>query len=141
MARLTPQEAAAKLVQRASAATGDYQAGVMRVSRAPGEAAAASANRMLAGVQQAVQSGRWANRVRSVSLGEWQRQTSEKGAARYAQGVQAAQGKIEQRMAQLLPMVDSAAAKARSMPADTKEQRIQRSVAFQQAMTKLGGRS
>lgn len=140
MARLTPQEAAAKLVARAGAAVGDYQAGVRRVQQAPGESAARAQNRMLAGVQQAVQSGRWANRVRSVSLGEWQQKTAEVGGARYAQGVQAAQAKIEQRMGQLLPMVDAAAAKAKSMPADTKEQRIQRSVAFQQAMTKLGGR-
>lgn len=140
MPRLTPQEAAAKLVARAGQAVGDYQAGVSRVQRAPGEAAAAAQQRMLNGVTQAVNSGRWANRVRSVGLAEWQQKTREVGGARYAQGVQAAQSKIEQRMTQLFPKIDAAAAKARSMPADTKEQRIQRSVVFQQAMTKLGER-
>ena len=46
--------------------------GVGRVSVAPGIAAAAAADRMLAGIQEAVSSGMWAKRVASVSLSDWQ---------------------------------------------------------------------
>lgn len=140
MARLTPSEYADKLIQRASAASDDYRKGVMRVNRSPGEAAAAAQDKMLTNVQQAVTSGRWAQRVRSVSLGDWQQKTADVGAARYSQGIQAARPKIEARAGQLLAAVDAARAKIQSMPSTTKEQRIARSVAFQQAMTKLGGR-
>lgn len=140
MARLTPEEYADKLISRASAASADYQRGVMRVNRSPGEQAAAAQPKMLANVTEAVNSGRWAARVRSVSLSDWQQRTSEVGAARYSQGIAAARPKIVARAGQLLAAVDAAAAKARSMPSQTKEQRIQRSVAFQTAMTKLGAR-
>lgn len=137
MARLTPQEYADKLVARGNAAAGDYKAGVMRVQRSPGEAAAASQDKMLANVQQAVTSGRWAQRVRSVSLADWQQRTADVGSTRYGQGLTAARDKIAARAAQLLPAVDAAAARARAMPSTTKEQRIQRAVAFMTAMQKL----
>lgn len=140
MARLTPSEYADKLVQRASAAADDYRKGIQRVQRPPGEAAAAAQDKMLTNVQQAVSSGRWASRVRAVSLSDWQQRTADVGAQRYSQGIAAARPKIEARAAQLLSAVDAASAKVRSMPSTTKEQRIARSVAFQQAMTKLGPR-
>lgn len=137
MARLTPQEYADKLVQRGNAAAQDYKNGVMRVQRSPGEAAAAAQDKMLTNVQAAVTSGRWASRVRSVSLSDWQQRTADVGSQRYGQGLTAARDKIAARAAQLLPAVDAAAAKARSMPSATKEQRIQRAVAFMSAMQKL----
>lgn len=137
MARISPQEAAAKYARRAAQATGDYTAGIQRVTIAPGQQAAAKAQKALAGYTDALQSGRWANRVKAVSLQDWQSRASSVGASRFAQGAQAAEQKVADRMAQILPAVDAARAKVMSMPDDSVQARIQRSVAFQTEMAKF----
>jgi len=124
--RLSPQDAAAKWSQRASAAQGDYQAGVQSVSQAPGAAAAAKSDKWLQGVQGA--KDKFKSRVGAVSLSDWQTATVQKGAPRYGTGVQQAQGKMAQFLSEFGPHLDAVTARVKSMPDTTFEQRMQRMV-------------
>lgn len=132
--RLDPAAIAEKYARRAGAASQDYVAGVQRVTSAPGAAAAGKAQKALNGYQDAITSGRWAQRVGSVSLQQWQDATVTKGGSRYASGVQAAQPKMQAAMQRLTPIINAAQAKARSMPDATPEQRMQRAMTFMQEM-------
>ena len=131
MARVTPQQMAEKWSRRTAAATQDYVAGIQRVTEAPGIAAAQKQDKYLAGVQEAVSSGKWADRVSSVPLADWKRLAAEKGAPRIAAGVQGAQSKYQRFAAEFLPFLDGIVAAVEQMDDTTLEARIQRSVEFQ----------
>lgn len=140
MARLTADEAAAKWGQRLKASTEDIRRGISRVQRAPGEAAVAKQDKLVAKFQESVASGRWANATRAVSLGEWQQAASEKGVGRIAAGVDSAQPKQAAMYGRLLAAVDSARARVDAMPSTTLEDNINRSATFQREMAKFKGR-
>jgi hypothetical protein len=124
VARLSPQEMAAKWRDRASAATGDYQAGVERVSGSPGQAAARKADKWFAGIQNS--RSKWQERVAGVSEAEWKQATVEKGAPRFATGVQAAEGKMAQFASEFFPHLDAVTNRVKAMPDTTLEQRLAR---------------
>ncbi len=124
--RLSPQDVAAKWAARASAAQGDYQAGVQAVSQSPGAAAAAKADKWLQNVQQA--KDKFKSRVGATSLSDWQTATVQKGAPRYGTGVQAAQGKMAAFAAEFGPHLDAVTQRVKAMPDTTLEQRLARMV-------------
>ena len=134
MARVTPQEAAEKMVRRVSAAGPDIKRGIERVTEAPGVKAAAAQDLMLARLTESVLSGKWADAVAAVPLADWKKAAIEKGLPRIAQGISAAQPKIVTFMTQLLPAVDAAKAEIEAMPNVTLDDRIARSAAFQRRM-------
>lgn len=123
MPRLSPQEIAAKAASRAAAASADYEAGVRRVSVAPGQRAAAKKNAYVQNT--AASADKWASRTAAVSLADWQNATLGKS-GRFAQGVSAAQPKIAEFWTSFGPHLDNVTAKVRAMPSDTMEQRIER---------------
>lgn len=141
MPRRTPQQAAERWVRAMQGATQNYQEGVQAVQTAPGQAAAKQVNAYQNGVAQAVASGKWANRVSSVSLEDWKQNTLQKGAARLAQGATAAQSKVMAAHERIGPMVDSARASIANMPKDTPAARIARATAYMTKMAELGSRS
>jgi hypothetical protein len=114
MARVTPEQATAKWLQRLSASSQQITDGVNGVTVAPGTKAAAAkdlwANRVMAAKDK------WASRVASVSLTEWQSSMINVGIPRIAQGAQAKQGKVQDFMAQFLPYLDTGVAKVKAMP-------------------------
>src|SRR5262245_33524773 len=115
--------------KRNTAAAGQsYKEGVNKVRIAPGELAAAQQDRMLRGVTEAVTSGRWANRVRSVSLPAWQQVTSTKGATNYATGVASPQA--EQKLSAFAQvwanLMNQASDAARQIDKSTEEGALQR---------------
>ena len=122
MARLTPEEAAAKWASRTGAAQGDYTAGVERVTEAPGRKAAAKRQKWEAGIRDSA--AKWENRVASVSLEDWKQSVRDKGAARFAQGAQAAEGKMAEFQREFQPFQDRIMERANSMPDNTLEDRI-----------------
>lgn len=140
MARLTPDEYAAKHAQRLKAATEDIRRGIARTSQAPGEAAVKQQDKLTTNFQQAVSSGRWAAATRAVSLQDWQQAATEKGIGRIAAGIDAAQARQVQMAGRLLAAVDSAAGKARALPSTTLEDNITRSSTFMREMSKSKGR-
>lgn len=126
MAKLSPAEQAAKWAARTSAASGDYAEGVNRVTRSPGQAAAAKADKWEAGVMAS--RAKWRSRVGSVSLEEWKERTSGIGAQRFAGGVQASTSKMEKFVSEFQPFQDRVTEAVRGMPDTTPEQRINRAV-------------
>jgi hypothetical protein len=126
--------------RRTSGAVQDYLAGVGRVSVAPGQLAAANQQGMLNGIQEAINSGRWAESVSRVSLAEWKRSTEQKGAARLASGVQNAMPKMQGKMQNLIAAIESAQAEIANIPRTTFEQRLQRMNGYSVAMHRFKGK-
>lgn len=138
MAKVTAQQWATNWAQGLSNKTQKIRDGVSAVRTAPGALAAQKADKMLAGVTAAVTSGKWANAVGSVSLGDWQTATLAKvGNIATGAALAAKDPKVLQSAAQMLADNDAALAAIASMPSDTVDQRIQRSVAYQQARNQI----
>lgn len=104
--RVTPDEFVEKHARRTIAAIPDYKKGVMNVTEAPGIKAAEKADKMLAKLTEAVQSGKWGARVSAVTLPEWQEQATEKGAPRINAGVAGAASKVRAFASQLIPELE-----------------------------------
>lgn len=126
-----------KYTRRITAATTDIQAGIKRVTVAPGVAAAAQANLMLAKLTQSVTSGVWGKNVSAVSLTDWQNAALNKGVGRIAPGVQAAQAKIQAMAGKLLSAVAQAQQAANATPRGDISANIQRMVTFATTMSQL----
>ncbi len=129
MKNLNAAAIADKYSQRASAAAADYTAGIAGVSVAPGQLAAQAQAKMLAKTQEAITSGKWAERVGGVSLSEWKDAATKKGGARYASGVQAGKGKMQSFMQEFIPHLQQLDSVLASMPNVTVEDGVQRAAA------------
>lgn len=90
--RSDPQAATTKWVNNLQNATAAMTAGANRVTTSPGQAAAAAADKWLAKVTQA--KAKFAARVGSVTLQQWQTAYTTYGVQRVAAGAQAKQGKM-----------------------------------------------
>lgn len=106
MAMPTATDAAAKWVQNTSGAVSRYQAGVKAVTVSPGQLAARQADLWLRNVTAA--KAKFAANSAKLSLADWQDAAANKGGARLASGVQAAQANYEQALSKLLPYIASA---------------------------------
>lgn len=136
MARFTPAEVTAKWKNRLKMSTPEIQAGIDKVTIAPGVKAARQADVMVRKVQEAVTSGRWARKVAAVSVDDWKKAAKEKGLNRISAGVDAASDKHEKMAEQLLKNVDEALAEVNKTPRGDLEANIQRSVTMQREMAK-----
>ena len=134
MAKVNAQEYAEKWARRLSGSTEDIRRGIAKVSTAPGELAAAQQEAMLTNVVASINSGLWANRVRSVSLADWKTAATDKGIPRIAVGVTAAQPKMERVAGPLLQAVDESAAISNALPKGTLEDSINRMTTFVREM-------
>jgi hypothetical protein len=127
MTRVTPQEGTTKWVNRLSAAVPDVQAGIAKVTEAPGAKAAQKFTKWQQNTQAAAQ--KWKNNTAAVGLSQWQ-QAATAGTSRIASGAQQKQGKYEQFASSFYPYLDSGVAKVKNMPDTNFEDRIQRAVAM-----------
>ena len=135
MAKVTAQQWLDKWGRRLSAAAPDVQAGIDRVTVAPGVQAAAASQRMLANLTTAVTNGTWGNNVAKVSLQDWKDAMKNKAIPRLQQGIATAQQKKAANITTFLSAVDAARADALALPKGGLEQNIARSVAFQRSMS------
>lgn len=126
----TVQNAVAKWMRNTGAAAESVKAGVMAVTESPTAKAAQQADRYVAGVQQAVSSGKWQAGLNSVTLQSWQQSVITKGIPRMTQGVAAAQQKVTNFMNQFLPFVQQAAQEVRAMPKGGVENGVARASAM-----------
>jgi len=67
MAKLTPTEVTEKHARRLKGSIEDMRAGIARVTASPTAAAAAKQDKMKAKINAAIDSGKWAAGLRSVS--------------------------------------------------------------------------
>ena len=135
MSKLTPAEYQEKHARRLTAAGEDVRKGIARVTVNPCELAAAKQDKMLQNLTAAVQSGKWADGLKRVSLEQWKKRATEIGVARIASGIAAAKDKVIAFAEQLLPHIDAGQAKIKTMPDITLEDNIQRMVSFTRHMS------
>lgn len=133
--RVSPQEAATKWKERLSAATGEIERGVAKVTVAPGQAAAMQLQKYLNGVAENAQ--KWRTNVAKVSLTEWQDAMKTIGIPRISQGATAKVGKVEQFQAEFQPHLEAGMKQVAAMPSNTQSQRIQRAVAMMEYNAKF----
>lgn len=140
MAKAQKQAAqvAQKWSQNLSASTTSITNGVNAVQQAPGAAAAARQALMKSKLNAAIDSGKWAARVQSVSLGDWKAAMLNKGVQRVASGAQAAQPKMQAFMNDFLPVAAQVSATVDAMPKNTIEDSVARAGAAIRAFAQWG---
>ena len=131
---LTPDQISNKWNTRMKNAVPDIVQGINNVTESPMEAAAAKQDKMLAGITAAVQNGRWAKGLRSVSLTDWKANTAAKVQSRLAGGVDAAMDKRRKFDTWLVPAVNAALGKIKGMPDMTLEDSVGRVRTYMTAM-------
>ena len=134
MANMNAQEFREKHARRLKASTADITKGVQGVTESPMVKAAAKADKMLAGVTEAVTTGKWAQRLKAVPLETWKDKFITKGVPRIAAGIDAAADKVEDFAGQLLPHVTAGQSKIKNMPDLTLEDSINRMTTFTRHM-------
>lgn len=135
--KVNAEEFAEKHARRLKGATEDIRRGVERVTDAPGKKAAAKQEKMKAKINEAIDSGRWANNVGKVSVEEWRDKTISKGLGRIASGIDAAHDKVVDFAGQLLPAVEKAKGMVGGMPDLTLEDSIARMSTYAREMAKF----
>lgn len=128
MARLSPDAAAAKWSTNLGQATSGIEAQVRAVTEAPGIAAARQKTLWLNRVTASAD--KWARRVSSVSLQDWQNAMITKGIPRIASGAQAAVPKMTSFFNDFLPYVDQGVAAIKNMPKGSVDAGIARAAAM-----------
>lgn len=126
---LTPQQVSEKWQRNTAGAVQSYQAGINAVQASPMEAAAAQADRYVAGVTRSVNEGKYQAGLRRVSLAQWKQAASTKGAQRLADGSKLAQPKMEAFMNQFLPYVRQVADRVNQLPKGGLQNGINRAIA------------
>lgn len=102
--------------QNLTAAVPKIRAGVMAVTESPTEKAAQAADAYQMGVQMAVQTNRYQDGCRSVTLADWQKATAEKGTQNIAAGVNFAKPKMQKFLQFLLPETERIKQQIKQMP-------------------------
>lgn len=117
---------AAKWQSRTKAAVNEMKSGVEATTVAPGQQAAANADKWQQKLAQAETLDKFRRRVGGVSLQQWKDSMINKGVARVAAGVDAAAPVMAQFMTDFLPHVQAVADRVKQMPHLTVEDGIQR---------------
>lgn len=125
--RSTPEMATAKWVTNLSGATERMKAGANAVTVAPGQLAAAAADKWLAKVTQS--KDKFIRNSRAVSLAQWQAAYTGTGISRVAQGAQAKQSKVLDFQQQFQAHLSAGAATIDKMPTNTIEDGINKAAA------------
>ena len=135
-----PTLVAKKWATNLAGSTESIKAGVQAVKTSPTQLAAQNADRMAAGVAQAVSSGRYQAGCNKVSLQSWQDSMINKGLQRLPLGAQQGQAKQVAFQQRWLPVMDQAAADARQFPRDGGQGSLQRVKAIMDAGRRFAGK-
>ena len=130
--RLTAEQATQRLIQGAQANVGRYVQGIQSVTESPMAKAASKAQKAAAGYADAIQSGRWQAGLASSTIEEWRAGAVAGGGSAYTAGIQSKAAKIARKLGPALDQTYSVADQVSAMPTDTVQQRIAKSVAYQQ---------
>ena len=109
-----------------SGASQSYADGIDSVTTNPMEQAAQNEQGYLSGIQDAVSSGKWAAKLRKVSMNDWKTAAKQKGAQRLAQGAAAAEGKVQAFWQRQGPILDQVQQTVKAMPGGTLADRLAR---------------
>lgn len=125
--RSTPEMATQKWVTNLSGATERMKAGAMALQQAPGEKAAAAADKWLAKVSAA--RDKFARNSRAVTLAQWQQAYTTTGVNRVAQGAQDKKSKVLAFQAEFQSYLKAGAATIDRMPTNTLEDGVNKAAA------------
>lgn len=137
--RVTPEQYQEKHARRLKAAVPDIQAGIARVTASPTAKAADHQAKMLARLTDAVTSGKWALRLRAVSVDAWKQAALAKGVPRIASGIDGASAKVIAMASKLIPFENTLLTRIESMPDATIEDSINRMTAWARGMALFTG--
>ena len=137
MARVTADEFVEKHARRLKGSIEDMRRGISKVSESPTDKAADKAEKMKMRLVAKIDDGTWASRLRSVSLEDWKSKMLNKGLPRVSGGIDAAHDKVKDFASQLLPAIDAAVSKVKSMPDLTLDDSINRMTSFTREMAKF----
>lgn len=130
MAVPSAAEGASKWGQRLAASGEQVRAGIRRVNRSPGEAAAASADLWHRRVSQAQEKFR--RKVGAVTLQDWQSAMEATGVSRMVEGATAKQPKYQAFAEKFYPVAQQVSDRVKAMPKGDIEQSLAR---VREAMT------
>jgi hypothetical protein len=121
---INPQAVAQKWQQNLARSGDAVKAGVQQVTVAPGQKAAANAQKMADAVQASVTSGLYARRVSAIPLGEWQQSMINVGIPRLQTGAQKGLPKMIQYLQVAAPVYDEIKNTCANMPNNSDEDAI-----------------
>lgn len=129
---------ASKWVQRTSAAQQDYVTGAEQTSKDPTQLAINNQARLKTNFNAAIDSGKWANRLRAVGKAGWLQAIQDK-ANNFSTGVNAAQSKVASAFAPLLQYENNLQQQVDAMPNVTDTDRENRMLAWVRGMRQYTG--
>lgn len=135
--RVTPAQYQDKHARRTKAALEDMRAGVERVQEAPGLGAARQATKMRSKLVEAIDNGKWARRVQSVTLDQWKTTMKDKGIPRVSQGIDGAAQKVREFATQLIEHENTVLQEIDRMPSTTLEDSISRATTWIRRMSEF----
>jgi hypothetical protein len=128
-----------KLIDRAGAATGDYEEGIEDPDRDPIQAALEANSKRIQRIQESIKNKTWEKTMSKLSQEDWKKGVRDKGVQRYAAGVEGARAKIAEFVAKFRPQLEGIQRSVRALPQDTPQQREQRMLANLRALKKAKG--
>lgn len=131
---LTAQQWAQNWVAGMTNANDKIRAGVQATMEAPGIAASTAIPKMRANWIASIDNGTWLHRVTAVTLQQWQQAMINKGLPRIADGVRAAQGKVQAFATVALPIYQQLQAQVHAMPKVTPADSENRVLAWMRGM-------
>jgi len=133
-----PARTAAKLVERASAATADYVYGMQNPKRNPVEAAIRAEGKYEDKLRAAMANKSYSKGVRKQNYSEAVATATGDGGSAYAAGLTKRVPKIQRVHADLMPRLGALSQAIQSMPQDTEAQREQRLLAARKGAIAIG---
>jgi len=137
MPKLTAKEAQVKHNARLKASLEDIRKGIDRVTESPTEKAAAKQEKMKAKLVASIDSGKWAENLKAVSLAEWKDKFKTKGVDRISRGIDEAAPKMEAFYSRLFPHIEAGQQAVKGLPDLTLEDSITRMTTFVRHMSKF----
>jgi hypothetical protein len=128
--KLTAQEFQEKHARRLKAAVPDIQAGVNRVTEAPGVKAAEKVDKWHAAISAQETKDKWQRRVASVSVDQWKSHMLSKGVPRIAAGIDGAADKVVEFAEKLIAHENAGLVQIERMPDLTLEDSISRATTW-----------
>lgn len=110
--------------KRMKGSISDIQTGIDLVTESPTEKAVQKADKMKANINAALDSGRWANGLKAVSLSEWKTKTRAKVAERMSSGVDGSMGKRQKFDGYLVNQLNAVLPEIAQMPDMTIEDQV-----------------
>ena len=132
-----PGKATERQIRKAQASVTDYIDGVQGVTESPTLQASRKKEKMRAGINAALDSGKWEDGLLSVTLDSWKASTVKKGGERYASGIADSEEKTRAFHEEFSSFVGSVQDKVRQMPDTTLDQRLQRMMENARAMSRF----